>query len=211
MKHSILILTALFGFSILNYAQGDTVQILPSYPTTNDSIKVVIEMCYYDTTLFSVENDTILFILTTDSRIDGVCAPYFDTTTIGKLAPGSWTLLYFYVDRAIGTEDSILYSKTINFEISVINGIRYYSANKLWKIYPNPANDYLVVEFTMPDFSPEEKLLFMIKDFYGRTIFKKQIQDSIERIPISNLASGNYLIVLTNNEKTVTLPFVKEN
>ena len=190
----------MFGLYILNYAQGDTVQILPAYPTADDSIQVVTERCHYDTVMFSVENDTLLFFLKTDSRIDAVCAPYFDTVTIGILAPGSWILHYYYIDRAIATEDSVLYSKIIDFEVSAAMNIKTDGQTHLLMVYPNPAGYYFIIK---PDFSFNTGESFItIRNIQGMILYKKKITGVTERTDISGLAAGSYIVRYNDNNNT---------
>jgi cyanophycinase len=69
-----------------------------------------------------------------------------------------------------------------------------------WKIYPNPVQNYLY-------FSNTDSVNFQIMEMNGRKILNGE---AIERIDISNLKSGNYLIAINVNESIHYFKFIKE-
>jgi len=70
-------------------------------------------------------------------------------------------------------------------------------------IYPNPANDYIYVEYDSKD---NQKVNLVLMDIYGKIVFDKNIGNAKSRkIDISNLKNGIYLLTiesLKNKELT---------
>lgn len=63
-----------------------------------------------------------------------------------------------------------------------------------WKIYPNPASNYLMVE---SDTDHELKELEVI-DLMGRVVFRKRVIESKEKIDLTRLKNGTYWIRLNS-------------
>jgi hypothetical protein len=72
-----------------------------------------------------------------------------------------------------------------------------------FNIYPNPANKILYVQST------ETKTDMSIYNALGSLMMKKQINNSIEEIDISNFANGMYTICITKNNQVQVKKFIK--
>jgi len=75
--------------------------------------------------------------------------------------------------------------------------------NKKFHIFPNPTNEALNVIYSV---SNNSFICFVIRDIYGKELFRKQIQGSVGTntsiIDVSRLSNGLYiLIIITNDEK----------
>ena len=78
------------------------------------------------------------------------------------------------------------------------------------KLYPNPALDFLLIEYNHPDVSLEATLM----DFSGKVMFSKSylMSDVQNQINIQSLPSGTYLIRLANaQQQFAVFQFVKIN
>lgn len=91
----------------------------------------------------------------------------------------------------------IVYNKTLSADFSEIN-------NNL-KIYPNPTNDYLNVYQDKP-----ESLNIEVVDYQGRTVIQKTLVNKIEKLDLSNVSSGLYLIKLKKHNNTIVKKIVKK-
>lgn len=74
------------------------------------------------------------------------------------------------------------------------------------QVYPNPADDYLVVASTK-DLGSNANL-YVYNDF-GQLVKKEQLQAESQRISIEGLASGVYILTIRTNKKVLTQSFVK--
>ncbi|SHL75982.1 BspA family leucine-rich repeat surface protein [Chryseobacterium polytrichastri] len=69
-------------------------------------------------------------------------------------------------------------------------------------IYPNPANDFIYVK------NLKGNSTYKIFDLSGRIIQQDILND--EKINVSNLMSGNYILQIISKDKTQTLKFIKK-
>ncbi|RUA23930.1 MAG: hypothetical protein DSY76_08670 [Bacteroidetes bacterium] len=80
-------------------------------------------------------------------------------------------------------------------------GISNSSAPKSFRIYPNPASEYIVVEL-----SGKEDEIYQLINANGKLIKEFTIEGQSKKIPVSTLSSGLYFI---SNTKT-RVPFIKK-
>ncbi len=73
------------------------------------------------------------------------------------------------------------------------------------KIYPNPAQNYVHIQQT-----EAKPISISIIDMQGKIILQKNIQKSLERINVSNLPKGTYLISIKKSENTYQKILLKE-
>lgn len=82
-------------------------------------------------------------------------------------------------------------------------GIAPVSENKIeLSVYPNPANDVLNVEFT--DIK-KENIVLSIMDVQGKIVKKIIVQNSKEIIETRDLENGAYSVVITENQKMLSI------
>jgi hypothetical protein len=86
-----------------------------------------------------------------------------------------------------------------NKEISVEKSVNALAIND-FKLYPNPANSVINVEFSV---MPEQGTLIEIIDSNGRTLYKKPAESVSNRIDISHIPIGLYFVRCANNHKFV--------
>jgi hypothetical protein len=83
------------------------------------------------------------------------------------------------------------------------------AATTTWTISPNPASDYAVLS-APSDFDLKSTATYEVRDMAGKTLLHSSITGSAERIDISKLAAGMYLVnVKAGNAATVSLKLVK--
>ncbi len=192
-------------------AQSDTIQVLPMNPTINDSIIVIINKCSFDLTSYKIENDTIFIKVTTDGRIMAPCVLTNDSVNIGKLNQGEWTLQYSYIDKALSTPDSIIYFKTINFQVNGVTKISTVRADEKWKIYPNPTNEFIFIEKDKSNFLNDNVLYLTIINLDGKVLYKKTLNYNKSMINISDLNNGLYIISIMDGNKVINKLIQKNN
>lgn len=199
MKKYSLSFLLMFSISFNIIAQGDFVQILPANPTINDDVKIITYKCNYDVTSYKLDNNnSILLTVYTNSLIKAPCKPVYDTITIGKLSKGNWTLNYFYLDRANVLGDSIIYTKSISFTVSLLSSLQEDLVDTKWKIYPNPTDEFITIENNL---GGDDNFISII-DMQGKLLLKKYLHGRYGRIDISNFKEGSYFIRL-NSDKTI--------
>ena len=197
----------LFVIVVIVYGKGHgqsdtTIQILPENPTINDDIKLVTYKCSFNTTSYKIVNDTIIFKINTNSQFwsFSTCLVAYDTVDIGKLNQGTWTLDFYYIDKAHTTIDSIIYSETISFQVSGSTMTPIKTKNSNWKIYPNPANEVIIIENSDSNISNNDIYLTII-DFQGKVLQRKYLSDLYSKVDISDLENGSYLIRVSSDNK----------
>ena len=86
------------------------------------------------------------------------------------------------------------------------------NTNKLIKIFPNPSNDYLQIDY---EFSHRDNLTGKLYDNKGRVIkiiLNENFQSETNsiKLDISTLSSGMYFVNIQSNSETVMKSFIKE-
>ena len=131
--------------------------------------------------------------------IDNVLAPY-------NMYVGSNNPILSYFNYNYNGSDFVLYGKEI-FYYSDITGINELTDNCNVLIYPNPANDYLMINTTI-----NENLKIEIYTIRGQNVLSAECTNNASqmRIDISQLPAGIYFIRIANNQNNITKKFVKE-
>jgi hypothetical protein len=107
-----------------------------------------------------------------------------------QLANGTDTIFYTYTDtngcRATASD---------TVEVFICGGINAVDLNKLFTIYPNPADDYAMVDF---DASYTAAIL-QVKDLTGRELLQTKLASSPQQLKLANLPAGVYVVTLNIN------------
>lgn len=76
-----------------------------------------------------------------------------------------------------------------------------------WKLFPNPANEYVYLQRSIPDAAPVNWQIFNTS---GENILNGEVQSANGLIPVylGNQASGTYLIVIKHNNKNLISRFI---
>ena len=205
-----------FLFGILSavglqcYGQGDSIQILPANPSGDDTIRVVTYKCSFDKTTYEINSDTIFLTVTTNGLREAPCILDYDTVRIGTLEPGEWTLFYQYVDEAIPTSDSVLYTETLKFVVTVVTGTSYIPTDTGWWFYPNPAGNLITIENLRPDLKLSKADLLSIIDFNGRVLFQEPLRQKRSTVNIAGLKTGEYILRIMDGNTSVNLRMQKK-
>jgi len=109
----------------------------------------------------------------------------------------------------IGTNGSVQQGVQQAYEIATLNifeettGIILKSS-----VYPNPANDYLILKVENYD---KEKLTFQLFDINGKLLDSKILIESETRIDMNNYASSIYFLKITDSQKELkTFKIIKK-
>lgn len=102
----------------------------------------------------------------------------------------------FFNFGSSGSEDIVYYFDNVSFGSPL--GIQENILNSL-KIFPNPSSDYIYL-------NSYEKLKAIVYDYSGKEVIRESI---IEKLDISCLEKGTYIINLTNGINTSTFKIIK--
>ena len=80
-------------------------------------------------------------------------------------------------------------------------GINNITKTNEFAVYPNPAENYIQLDFTGNTLSNASVTLY---DLSGKMVFTKAIHDSSERLNLSEFNSGFYLLQIQNNAQIYT-------
>lgn len=105
---------------------------------------------------------------------------------------GTYTVLYNYTDPTNGC--SATDAKIITVDACV--GINELNNTSYFKIYPNPANDFIILIT-----EKETDMILKVYDATGKALISKQINGKSNRIDLSALAKGIYFIEAQDAEK----------
>ena len=169
-----------------------------TYDTNNNVTSEIYS--YWDTSTTSwifADKDEYTYDLTVS--IDNVLAPY-------NMYVGSNNPILSYFNYNYNGSDFVLDMKEIYY-YSDITGINEFTDDYNVSIYPNPANDYLMINTTI-----NENLKIEIYTIRGQNVMSTECTNNISqmRIDISQLPAGIYFIRIANNQNNITKKFVKE-
>ena len=89
------------------------------------------------------------------------------------------------------------------FEIpDTANGVGDLNKNLALKIYPNPAMEEVQMEFSQ--FASGKNFSLSVSDVMGNVVEEKSVSASVFSFPVHNLATGVYLVRVTDEKKSVT-------
>ena len=186
-------------------------QIEPAIPIENKSTKIIIHKNSGGNTDFTINNDSIILNTYIASVVDnlGYWMYVYDTVDVGVLNKGDWVLEYNYIDVA-STPDMIICSKTINFKVNEYSGIIQQPIESDWRIFPNPANDFIIIENIKYNAYSNEKIYMSIFDLNGKELHSKLLNSDKSIMDISYFENGTYIIRIIDNIKTISRLIQKE-
>lgn len=92
-----------------------------------------------------------------------------------------------------------------NPSLEVSTGIGELGNEEILSIYPNPANDLIVVEMLSEQTSPTELEVF---DIMGRSVMRSQVQQAMRsELDVSALSPGQYMLRIRNEANTYSHKF----
>ena len=126
-----------------------------------------------------------------------VSIPSKDSTT--------WTVKWFArelpasVEVSVGSTSLIAYIESV-LSRSVSVGTNEMPVSCLIKVFPNPTTECLTVETNLSSYNNTSILIY---DLQGRVVMKQPVNQINEKLSVSNLISGNYIYVLSQNSKSL--------
>ena len=95
-------------------------------------------------------------------------------------------------------------SSSSNISVSVLNcaGITENEISKI-KIYPNPTSDELNIE------TPFSEGNIVLINVLGKVVLTSELSDNKTKLDIKELATGNYTLIIKNNQQTIETKIVK--
>ena len=111
------------------------------------------------------------------------------------------TITYTYTDS-----NGCMASAQDSISLEICEGITTINPNNLFTIYPNPANDYVMIDFD----AGYTGSIIAVKDVTGRSVLQTRLATSPQQIATGDLPAGIYVVTLNNNGQVEAKLFVKE-
>jgi hypothetical protein len=208
------ILNLLISFSIKSQTSRiDSLKIIPSNPTTNDSVKVV---CYskFSSGFCALTNDSMDIIAGTfhiyashnTGTLTFICFS-IDTFTVGKLDSGIYQLIYHLSDFITPVD-----TDTINFIVQEPLGLNFKKSDAPIELFPNPTyHSQTLIINTKSEEEIQIDLINLQGDklqsvYFGRSIFG----ENIIKLDISILGPAMYFYEIKFGNKIEHMRFIKQ-
>ncbi len=204
MKHlKIFTIMLLIGLSVsqASFGQINELRIVPSNPTIDDSIQLIVYNtfpttgCDLENHSIDIQSKNIHFDLNYRIGFLFAMCNSIDTFTIGKLSAGNYKLV---VNVQSAYYHIVSYTDSITFTVVTALSVPENELEKNIKIYPNPFVDEIEIQTNLNSFKID------IYSTLGALV--KQIPlDFNRRINLSDLKNGIYFIVIrdeTGNQIT---------
>jgi hypothetical protein len=103
------------------------------------------------------------------------------------------TLTYAYTDSnsCNSVADAIIF-------LTYCEAIQQTNATALFTLYPNPTDDYVIIDFN-PGYTGATLIL---KDITGREILQTKLSTAPQQLPTGNLPAGVYIVTINGNGQT---------
>ena len=147
----------------------------------------------------SCGNDPVIFGLKGGNPLGGIYSGEyvqnniidFDSVVLYGYSQPIDRIVYTYIDTN-GCSSSAVDTILIHFGCQVINAIPEVN---LFTLYPNPANDYVMIDF---DAAHTGSAIF-IKDITGRKVITEKNHTGACTLPVSQLPAGLYFVQLSDD------------
>lgn len=199
MKLIISISIGLVFYQITFSQEIDSLKIIPSFPSIQDSIflstysKPFSGDCSYDLKLDSARNNNIYISGKYDSNGKCLTNGANDTINLGLFSMGTYTIEYSFIDTHGVLQTTVL---TRNFTVTESTDLNNFYIKKKNNVYPNPCNSYLNISLSS-DMS--EKSSVQLFNSTGQLEYENYISSGLT-IDMSNYKKGIYLLRIDNNE-----------
>lgn len=204
--HQLTLATLLLTFFLTSNLKAqiqaiDSLKIIPTNPTTNDSVKIISYTifpnsgCPLTTSSVNISGVTInIYASHTLDIADAICYST-DTLTIGKLNAETYELYYHLEDISPPTTYDI---DTIIFTVQQTSGFQLIdNSDPEIKVYPNPTTIEISIDLKTHS---TEKHDINIYSVFGQKIKTIREVNDIITVDISDLIDGIYFIVITNGQ-----------
>ena len=101
-----------------------------------------------------------------------------------------------FIGKTLTSTTILENTNVLSSACNLTSGINTNELANSFTMYPNPANDYLQIEF---ENSNSEKAIAIIYDNFGRVVKQVNINSLSNRIAIDELSAGNYYLQLLGN------------
>jgi PKD repeat protein len=125
--------------------------------------------------------------------LNGVAIGGATNDTYSPTQGGSYTVVYTDANGCTATSSAII--STVGIEDETIS----------FSIYPNPVIEKLII-----DAGTSVKATIKIVDLSGRMVITTKMNQALQQIDLSNLASGVYMIKIEYGDKSITRKIVKK-
>lgn len=130
------------------------------------------------------------------------------TTDINKLTFAQGAL---QVDQANASDQSFLLSSILGVTFFTPTGLNSPSSdNAALTIYPNPANNFINIEYTL---TKNEEVLFKLLDLQGKVVMVKELSNKIgrnrEMLTIKQVNNGIYLATIQIGAQLICTKIIK--
>lgn len=119
------------------------------------------------------------------------------------LSEGNVKIRFYFKEDSVNAYGNRLYVDEINYNSTV--GLQKYSNNLDVKIYPNPANNFVVI-----DLNDAKEKTIEVFDVTGRIIISEQTAETKKQINISKLDEGVYYVRVSCNGLQYISKLIKE-
>jgi len=182
----------------------DSLKIVPSNPTINDSIKIINftsfpnDACFLKNSYLNINGKEIVINATHFEGGFTVICNSIDTIIIGKLDTGAYTLYY---NLSVDTNTAIFDTDTLFFVVqnpTDVFGFLYETSQI--QIHPNPFTYETKIKYNLPDNTTDAALT--IYNIVGEKIEVYKLNDKNGELIIdaSNLSQGLYILYIKNNQ-----------
>ena len=199
-----ILITLLFVVLLTNNLKAqintiDSLEIIPSNPTTNDSVKVICRAtfssggCPLKSYSFSKNGDTINMYASHSVGVLTIICHSADTLNIGKLNAGTYKLIYTLAANSVTYDID-----TISFTIQEAVGVEFNaSSDEKIEIYPNPATDKITISTNRLQVGETRISIINIS---GQLMMHARFQNQKQfEMHVSKLAKGIYLFKIQTN------------
>jgi hypothetical protein len=209
----VLIISSSVGFGQIDYdltscTDRDTIFIIPENPCPEDSVFLIKTLpyhycwschynpdsCLFDSTKIEYTNDSILC----NAYYRVVWHPYgVDTYTYQKFFIGILPMGYYHLLFTAFNFLEYVYSTMVEFEVVPCeNKVSSFKKDSEFKIYPNPAKDYLYID--RKNFNIKVRKIFLY-GISGKKI--KSFSPQSEKISLKGIPKGFYILdIVCKNE-----------
>jgi len=208
-----ILLLTFFMSSAVNAQIIDSLEILPSNPTSSDIIKIesntffLYSSCYIVDWSIDVQNSNISINTVHDMGYATALCYSRDTLTIGQLNAGTYELIYYLSLSNPNDTDSDTDTLYFTVQDSSDFQVSDYSDENI-NIYPNPASSQITIDLERFTTDKVEINIYSILGQKMRTLITDKSKVSID---ISDLREGVYFVgIIEGKEKIYVKRIIKK-
>jgi len=191
----------------------DSVKIVTGIPENTDTTIAIISMTVgyytgYQPSYFIIDGNDITIFETFNhwSFIGPPWKSYIDTISLGVLETGTYNisieLNYLYFDElccanCLRLLDTVSFSSYID-SITIVDPV--FQKENLIRIFPNPAQEYVNIEYEIED---QEPVFLEMINMQGIAVFRKEFLNGRTRISIDQYNPGLYIFRIASADSII--------